>query len=39
MLSAAIGGGVTHPFVADIDDDTLRFELLHVVRRLLLLPD
>jgi AcrR family transcriptional regulator len=39
MLSAAIGGGVTHPFVTDIDDDTLRAELLHVVRRLLLLPD
>ena len=39
MLSAAIGGGVTHPFVTDIDDETLRAELLHVVRRLLLLPD
>jgi AcrR family transcriptional regulator len=38
MLSAAIGGGVTHPFVADIDDDTLRSELLYVVGRLLELP-
>lgn len=38
MLSAAIGGGVTHPFVTDIDDDTLRSELLYVVGRLLLLP-
>jgi AcrR family transcriptional regulator len=39
MLSAAIGGGVTHPFVADIDDDALRAELLHVVRQLLRIPD
>ena len=38
MLSAAIGGGVTHPFVTDIDDDTLRAELLRVVRGLLGLP-
>lgn len=39
MLSAAIGGGVTHPFVADIDDQTLRAELLDVVRQLLRIPD
>jgi AcrR family transcriptional regulator len=38
MLSAAIGGGVTHPFVTDIDDDTLRAELLRVVRGLIGLP-
>ena len=30
---------VAHPFVADLDEDTLRAELLHVMRRLLELPD
>jgi AcrR family transcriptional regulator len=36
-LSAAIGS-VGHPFVADIDDDTLRRELLALTRRLVMLP-
>jgi AcrR family transcriptional regulator len=39
MLSTAIGGGVSHPFVADLDDETLRSELLRLARRLVLLPD
>jgi AcrR family transcriptional regulator len=39
MLSAAIGGSVMHPLVADLDDDTLRSELLHLTRRILDLPD
>jgi AcrR family transcriptional regulator len=38
VLTAAIGGAVAHPFVADLDDDTLRAELLHVTRRLIMLP-
>ncbi len=36
-LSAVIGS-VGHPFVADIDDDTLRVELLKLARRLIMLP-
>jgi hypothetical protein len=28
MVSAAIGGAVTHPLVVDLDDETLRSELL-----------
>lgn len=35
MLSAAIGGAVMHPLVVDLDDDTLRAELLKFTRRLL----
>ena len=35
MLSAAIGGAVIHPLVADLDDETLRAELLDVARRFL----
>jgi AcrR family transcriptional regulator len=34
MLVAAISGAVMHPFVVDLDDDTLRAELLHMARRL-----
>lgn len=34
ILSAAIGGAVVHPLVADLDDETLRHELLHAARRL-----
>ena len=34
MLSAAIGGAVIHPLVADLDDDTLRTQLVHFTRRL-----
>src|SRR4051812_41810884 len=37
VLSAAIGS-VGHAFVADIDDDTLKAQLLQVTRRLILLP-
>ena len=39
MLSAAIGGAVMHPLVADLDDETLRLQLLHLARRFLDLPD
>src|SRR4029450_5312125 len=39
MLTAAIGGAVMHPLVADLDDDTLRSQLLHLARRFLDLPD
>ncbi len=39
MLTAAIGGAVMHPLVADLDDDTLRSQLLHLARRFLALPD
>jgi AcrR family transcriptional regulator len=39
MLTAAIGGAVMHPLVADLDDDTLRVQLLHLARRFLDLPD
>ena len=39
MLTAAIGGAVMHPLVADLRDDTLRAQLLHLARRFLALPD
>jgi AcrR family transcriptional regulator len=39
VLTAAIGGAVVHPFVTDLDDETLRAELLHVARRILHLPE
>ncbi len=39
MISTAIGGAVTHPLVADLDDDTLRSQLLHLTRQFLALPD
>jgi len=39
MLTAAIGGAVMHPLVADLDDETLRAQLLHLARRFLDLPD
>jgi hypothetical protein len=38
MLSGAISAGVVHPLVADIDDDTLRADLLRTTRRTLNLP-
>jgi AcrR family transcriptional regulator len=34
MLAAAIGATVVHPLVADLDDETLRRELMRVGRRL-----
>jgi AcrR family transcriptional regulator len=39
MFSAAIGGAVMHPLVVDLDDETLRANLLHLARRLIDLPD
>ncbi len=39
MVSAAIGGAVTHPLVADLDDETLRAKLLALSLQLLDLPD
>ncbi len=38
MLIAAISGAVMHPFVADLDDDVVRAELLRLARRFLSLP-
>jgi AcrR family transcriptional regulator len=37
-LTSVVGGVVAHPLVADLDDDTLRRQLLDVVRRLTDLP-
>lgn len=39
MLTAAIGGAVMHPIVADLDDETLRSQLLRLARRFLDLPE
>jgi AcrR family transcriptional regulator len=39
MITAAIGGAVMHPLVADLDDDTLHAELLRLARRFLDLPE
>ena len=39
MLTAAIGGAVMHPLAADLDDETLRSQLLRLARRFLALPD
>ena len=38
MLVAAISGAVMHPFVAEVDDEILRAELLRLGRRFLGLP-
>ena len=38
MLIAAISGAVIHPFVVDLDDETLRALLLGLARRFLGLP-
>ncbi len=38
MLVAAISGAVTHPFVVDLDDESLRTELRRLARRFLGLP-
>lgn len=38
LLTAAIGGAVMHPLVADLDDDTLRSQLLRLARGFLDLP-
>jgi AcrR family transcriptional regulator len=37
-LTCVVGGTVTHPLVSDLDDDTLRAQLLDMARRLLDLP-
>ncbi len=34
VMAATIGATVVHPLVADLDDETLRRELVHVARRL-----
>jgi AcrR family transcriptional regulator len=39
MLTAAIGGAVMHPIVAELDDDALRAQLLRLAWRFLDLPD
>jgi AcrR family transcriptional regulator len=39
MLTAAISGAVMHPLVVDLDDETLRTQLLQLARRLFELPD
>jgi hypothetical protein len=39
MLTAAIGGAVMHPIVAELDDETLRAQLLRLARRFLDLDD
>jgi AcrR family transcriptional regulator len=38
MFTAAIGGAVMHPLVADLDDATLRPQLLRLARQFLDLP-
>jgi AcrR family transcriptional regulator len=38
VLSGAIGVAVTHPLVADIDDDTLQQQLMRLTRRILEMP-
>ncbi|MBY8859224.1 TetR/AcrR family transcriptional regulator [Nocardia sp. CA2R105] len=38
MVSAAIGGAVTHPLVADLDDEVLYAHLLEITHRLLEIP-
>jgi AcrR family transcriptional regulator len=38
-LTCVVGGTVAHPLVAEVDDDTLREQLLNMVRRLIDLPD
>ncbi len=35
MIASAIGGAVTHPLVVDLDDATLRTELVHLTRQFL----
>jgi AcrR family transcriptional regulator len=39
MLSSAISVAVMHPLIADVDDDTLRAQLVHMTRRILDLPE
>ncbi|CAM2770818.1 TetR/AcrR family transcriptional regulator [Mycobacterium intermedium] len=39
VLSGAIAVGVMHPLVADVDDDTLRAQLLRITHRLIGAPE
>jgi AcrR family transcriptional regulator len=39
MLSSAISVAVMHPLIADVDDDTLRAQLVQITRRILDLPE
>jgi AcrR family transcriptional regulator len=39
MLTAAISGAAMHPIVAELDDDALRAQLLHLARRFLGMPE
>ena len=39
MISAAIGGAVMHPLVVDLDDETLRSQMLDFTRQLFELPE
>ena len=39
MLTAAIGGAVMHPLVTDLDDETLRTQLLRLASGFLRLPE
>ena len=38
-LTCVVGGTVSHPLVTDLDDETLRGQLLDVARRIVDLPD
>jgi AcrR family transcriptional regulator len=38
-LTCVVGGTVSHPLVAGLDDDTLRNQLLEMARRIVGLPD
>jgi len=38
MISAAIGGAVMHPLVVDLDDETLRLQMLEFTQQLFELP-
>ena len=39
VMGATVGASVVHPLVADLDDDTLRTELVAAARRLFELDD
>jgi AcrR family transcriptional regulator len=39
MISAAIGGAVMHPLVVDLDDETLRLQMLDFTRKIFELPE
>ena len=38
VMSGALSAAVMHPLVTDVDDDTLRTQILKVTRRILDLP-